>query len=65
MVSQCVVVGKLACSFIRWSLQVLTILQFLHSRVALYIILYLDQISFHSHENLTEDAKINKLLGAE
>ena len=25
---------------------------------------YLDQISFHGHENLIEDAKINKLLGA-
>ena len=62
MVSQCVVAGKLACSFIRWSFQVSTTLRFLHSRVALYIIKYLDQISFHGHKNLIEDAKINKLL---
>ena len=34
---------------------------FLHSRLALYIILYLNQISFHGHENLIEYAKINKL----
>ena len=57
MVSQCVVAGKLACNFRPWSLQVLTILQRLNLRVALYI------ISFHNHENLIEDAKINKLLG--
>ena len=64
MVSQCVVTGKFTCSYIRSSLQILTILRLLHSRVTLYIILYLDQISFHGHENLIEDAKINKLLSA-
>ena len=30
-----------------------------------YHLLYLYQISFQGHENLIEDATINKLLGAE